>query len=72
MSHHQHTDHGHGNGHHAGQQAKGHGSYGHGHAAADAALATDPVCGMRVDPAASKHRAAPWVRLTRPEVTAAS
>ncbi|GAA0592386.1 heavy metal translocating P-type ATPase [Craurococcus roseus] len=58
MSHHQHTDHGHGHGHHAGQQAQGHGSSGHGHgAAADAALATDPVCGMAVDPAASKHRA---------------
>ena len=61
MSHHQHTSHGHdhhGHGHHAGHQAEGHGSPGHGHAAAGSAtLATDPVCGMRVDPAASKHHA---------------
>ena len=63
MSHHQHTSHGHdhhGHGHHAGHQAKGHGRSGHGHGHADAGAATpanDPVCGMRVDPATSKHRA---------------
>ena len=42
------------------QHGKGHGSSSHGHghaAAAGAALAADPVCGMRVDPATSKHRA---------------
>jgi len=51
---HQHTRHGHG---HHGQR---HGSSGHaqGHAdAGGAALDTDPVCGMAVDPATSKHRA---------------
>ncbi len=60
---HQHTSHGHdhhGHGHHAGHQGKGHGCAGHGHghaAAASATSATDPVCGMTVDPATSKHRA---------------
>jgi len=51
----------------SGQQTKGHGHHGrhaghhlrHGQAApeAGAALVTDPVCGMRVDPATSRHRA---------------
>ncbi|NOG73627.1 heavy metal translocating P-type ATPase [Roseicella sp. DB1501] len=45
--------HDHGGGHHD----HGHAHHGHGDAAvADAALVTDPVCGMKVDPATSKHR----------------
>uniref|UniRef100_UPI0011F29C9B heavy metal translocating P-type ATPase n=1 Tax=Siccirubricoccus phaeus TaxID=2595053 RepID=UPI0011F29C9B len=48
---------GHGHDHHAGHH-HGHGHHGHGEAAvADAALVTDPVCGMKVDPATSEHRA---------------
>ena len=56
---HQHSSHGHAR-HDHGQGGKGRGSTGHAHGHADAggaAPATDPVCGMRVDPAASKHRA---------------
>ena len=50
--HHGNHHHGPGCGHHHGP-----GDHGHGDAAvADAALVTDPVCGMRVDPATSKHR----------------
>ncbi|SDB21255.1 Cu+-exporting ATPase [Belnapia rosea] len=38
-------------------QKHGHTHHGHGDATvADAALVTDPVCGMKVDPATSKHR----------------
>jgi P-type Cu+ transporter len=43
--------------HHAGHHQHGPGCHHHGHVSAtDAALATDPVCGMKVDPATSKHR----------------
>ena len=54
----QHTSHGHT--HHRGQHHDHHGDAGHHHAPAQdagaTALATDPVCGMTVDPATSKHR----------------
>ena len=53
---------GHGHDHHGHQHGPGcsldHG-HGHGHgeaAVAEAGLVTDPVCGMKVDPATSKHR----------------
>ncbi|RAI55228.1 heavy metal translocating P-type ATPase [Roseicella frigidaeris] len=39
--------------HHAGHH---HGHGGHDTAVAEASLVTDPVCGMKVDPATSKHR----------------
>ncbi len=54
----QHTSHGHA--HHRGQHHDHHADAGHHHAPAQdagaTALATDPVCGMTVDPATSKHR----------------
>ncbi len=54
----QHTSHEHL--HHRGQHHDHHADAGHHHAptqdAGAAALATDPVCGMTVDPATSKHR----------------
>jgi Cu+-exporting ATPase len=47
---------GHGHAAHA-HDHHGHGGHSHGGAAADDGRVLDPVCGMRVDPAASKHRA---------------
>jgi Cu+-exporting ATPase len=52
MSHEHHHD-------HAGHDHSGHAHAGccsSGHAAADASTATDPVCGMKVDPHSTKHR----------------
>ena len=46
---------GHGHEHHAGHH-HGHGHSGQAAALAEANLVTDPVCGMKVDPATSKHR----------------
>jgi len=49
------------NGHHAhaGHHHYGprHDHHGHGGAVAEVTLVADPVCGMKVDPATSKHRA---------------
>ncbi|TCZ61037.1 heavy metal translocating P-type ATPase [Roseicella aquatilis] len=46
----------HGHEHHAGDH-HGHGHHDHGDpAVAEAPLVTDPVCGMKVDPATSRHR----------------
>ena len=42
--------------HHHGQGAHGH-DCGHTHGESAVLVATDPVCGMKVDPATSKHRA---------------
>ncbi|TDH62094.1 heavy metal translocating P-type ATPase [Dankookia rubra] len=50
----QHSGHGHEHHHHGPACGHHHGPGGHGHG--DAALVTDPVCGMKVDPATSKHR----------------
>ena len=55
----QHQGHGHGGHGHQHGPGCGHGHGQHGHevaAVAEAALVTDPVCGMKVDPATSKHR----------------
>ncbi len=58
----QHTSHGHEHhhGHEHGHHRHGPGCahhHGDGATLADPVVATDPVCGMKVDPATSKHRA---------------